>query len=60
MSDQENVSELSTGAASGRLGWFASGFSVAAILIGMLLFSDGYFAGTSAMADVPDTIIEGK
>lgn len=62
MPDDDSITEVSIEEASGRVGWFASGFFVAAMLIGLLLFTDGYFdsIGPAALADVPDTIIEGK
>jgi hypothetical protein len=45
-----------------RIAWFASGFAAAALLCGILLYSDGYFGKNNsvATADVPGTIIEGK
>ena len=62
MSEDHIVPEISVEAASSRMGWFASGFMAAALLIGVLLFSDGFFVGngTEAMADTPGTIIEAK
>lgn len=61
MSEDDTNSGGSVEARSNSIGWFASGFFVAAVLIGLLLFTDGFFGnGTEAMADTPETIIEGQ
>ncbi len=54
MSEHDTSSEIPVEVGSSRMGWFASGFLVAALLIGTLLFSDGYFGGQRA-ADTADT-----
>ena len=62
MSEDHTIPETSVEEQSSRVGWFASGFLVAAVLIGLLLFTDGFFGGSGveAMADTPDKIIEAK
>ena len=62
MSEDHMIPETSVEEQSSRVGWFASGFLVAAVMIGLLLFTDGFFGGndTEAMADTPEKIIEAK
>ncbi len=63
MSDQDALSDDEiTGSTGNRWAWFASGFAAAAMLFGLMLYSDGYFGGNTSApsADIPGTIIEGK
>ena len=48
MAEDRTLPEISIEEKSSRMGWFASGFFVAALLIGLLLFTDGFFGGNTA------------
>ena len=43
MSDQNTMPDDIAGNTGNRIAWFASGFAAAALLCGILLYSDGYF-----------------